>query len=250
MALSYPLLLKSAVLLQVDRSSTYEKLVRFLENITFRAAARGGRAAVESRLNNVLINSKDEESLNANIDNFIKGIPYEYWSDTELKNAISNRGIYFNHKVCTYLLWRYEQSLCTENYPTTRIVWEDIMKKESIEHIAPQTPREGNVAEGYGEYKDIESPENGIESGEWLHSIGNLLLLSQSQNSAAGNKSLSEKLNIYDGENSLIRQQQEVRNFMDTNNPIWDAKSIERRGKHIINVAMNIWDISKILSTN
>lgn len=251
MALSYPLLLKSTVLLQVNRSSTYKRLVQFLENITFRAAARGGRAAIESRLNNILVNSKDEKSLNSNIDAFIQGIPYEYWSDTELKNAISNRGIYFNHKVCTYLLWRYEQSLCTKNYPTTRIVWEDIMKKESIEHIAPQTPKEGKVAEGYGEYKDIESPENGIESGEWLHSIGNLLLLSQSQNSAAGNKSLDVKLSIYDSENSLIRQQQEVRGFMDNpDNLLWDAKSIERRGKHIIEVAMNIWDLSNIPSSN
>lgn len=246
MAQSYPLLLKSKIIAQVD-DKTYYRLVRLLENITFRASARGGRAAIESRLNNILRNAIDNQSFNEQIDLFILGIPYEYWSDNELRNALNNRGIYFNHRVCSYLLWRYEQSLCPKNYPVERVKWEDVMKKESLEHIAPQTPKDENVARGYGIYRDLENPEEGIESGEWLNSIGNMLLLSQSQNSAAGNKDLNEKLKIYEEENSLIRQQHEVVSFMkDPQNPFWDKDCIERRGKHIIDVAMDIWDVNKI----
>ena len=246
MAQSYPLLLKSKIIAQVD-DKTYYRLVRLLENITFRASARGGRAAIESRLNNILRNATDNLSFNKQIDAFISGIPYEYWSDNELRNALNNRGIYFNHRVCSYLLWRYEQSLCPKNYPVERVKWEDVMKKESLEHIAPQTPKDENIAHSYGIYRDLVNPEEGIESGEWLNSIGNMLLLSQSQNSAAGNKDLNEKLKIYEEENSLIRQQHEVISFMkDPLNPFWDKDCIERRGKHIIDVAMDIWDVNNI----
>lgn len=246
MAQSYPLLLKSRVIAQVDEK-TYYRLVRLLENITFRAAARGGRAAIESRLNNILINATDAPSFNTQIDLFVSGIPYEYWSDKELRTALNSGGIYFNHRICSYLLWRYEQSLCPQNYPVERIKWEDIMNKESLEHIAPQTPKDEDRAHGYGKYRDIENPEEGIESGEWLNSIGNMLLLSQSQNSAAGNKDFKDKLEIYKEENSLIRQQQEIRSFIvDSQNPFWDKDCIERRGKHIIDAAMNIWDVSQI----
>ena len=231
MAQSYPLLLKSKIMAKVEEK-TYYRLVRLLENITFRAAARGGRAAIESRLNNILANANDNLSFNNQIDVFISGIPYEYWSDKELQSALSSGGIYFNHRICSYLLWRYEQSLCPPNHPKERVRWEDIMKKESLEHIAPQTPKD---------------EENGIESGEWLHSIGNMLLLSQSQNSSAGNKDLKDKLEIYKEENSLIRQQQEIVTFMDNpDNPFWDKACIERRGKHIIDAALAIWDVNKI----
>lgn len=246
MAQSYPILLKSKVIAKVE-DRTYYRLVRLLENVTFRAAARGGRAAIETRLNNILINANDDSSFNTQINTFVANIPYEYWSDKELKNAISSGGIYFNHRVCAYLLWRYEQSLCPPNHPATRVVWEDIMKKESLEHIAPQTPVDEERAHGYGIYRDIEHPDNGIESGEWLNSIGNMLLLSQSQNSAAGNRDLIDKLRIYEKENSLIRQQQEVCRFMkDPDHPFWDKDCIERRGNHIIETAMSIWDINKI----
>ena len=55
------------------------------------------------------------------------------------------------------------------------------------------------------------------------------------------------KLEIYKEENSLIRQQQEIVTFMDNpDNPFWDKACIERRGKHIIDAALAIWDVNKI----
>lgn len=246
MAQCLPLMIKSKIIARVSEK-TYYRLVKFLENIIFRAAVRGGRAVIESRLNNLLLNAKDDESFNSQIDLFIAGINYDYWSDRELKNALNSGGIYFNHRICSYLLWRYEQSLCPPNHPATRVNWEDIMKKESLEHIAPQTPKDEERCHGYGLYVDLENPENGISSGEWLNSIGNLVLLSQSQNSKAGNKDLKDKLYIYAEENSLIRQQQEIFKYIeDPKNPLWDKSCIERRGKDIIESAMRIWDVSNI----
>ena len=97
-------------------------------------------------------------------------------------------------------------------------------------------------------YRDIEAPEEGIETGEWLHSIGNLLLMSQRQNSAVGNKDfVSVKLPSYEGEASMLRQQKEVRSYVDDPaTPRWTKSAIERRGQHIIKQALMIWDFSKI----
>lgn len=252
MALSLPVLIKSKVVANVS-DDTYYRIVRFLENITFRDSVRGGRAEIESRLNGLLINSKDDVSFNDQINNFLDQLRvvswnyYTYWNDNELRNALNSGGIYYKRKVCSYLLWRYEQSLCPKDYPAPRVNWEDVIKKESLEHIAPQSLKDEPIARGYGKYVDLEHPEEGIASGEWLNSIGNMLLLSQSQNSAAGNKSIETKLNIYKEENSLLRQQQKVVSYiLDPEHPLWDKSCIERRGIDIIDAAMKIWDLKQI----
>ncbi len=154
--------------------------------------------------------------------------------------------------MCRYVLWRYEQSLCTKNYPATRISWENIMSDQSLEHIAPQTPPDGeSVAAGYGIYSDIEHPEEGIETGGWLNCLGNMLLLTQSQNSAAGNHPLADKLKIYKKENSLIRQQQEIQSLCKHNGTTdeysWDKECIKNRLDKIIKQALiEIWNFDLI----
>ena len=248
MALTLPLLIKAKVIANTTEQ-TYSRLIRLAENFTFRQAARGGRAAIESRLHGLLVNSWDDASFNQQMNNFVDRMRWDYWNDNELRRVLSSGFIYGNRKVCTYLLWRYEQSLCPQDYPAPRLNWEDIVRKESLEHIAPQHPQDGKpLASGYGEYKNLEFPEEGIETGEWLHSIGNLLLMSQSQNSAVGNKDfISVKLPSYESETSMLRQQKEIREFVDNPAaPCWNKSAIERRGNHIIEQALKIWNIDKI----
>ena len=248
MALTLPLLIKAKVIANTTEQ-TYSRLIRLAENFTFRQAARGGRAAIESRLHGLLVNSWDDASFNQQMNNFVDRMRWDYWNDNELRRVLSSGFIYGNRKVCTYLLWRYEQSLCPQDYPAPRLNWEDIVRKESLEHIAPQHPLDGKpLANGYGEYKNLEYPEEGIETGEWLHSIGNLLLMSQSQNSAVGNKDfISVKLPSYESETSMLRQQKEIREFVDNPaTPCWNKSAIERRGNHIIKQALKIWNIDKI----
>lgn len=243
MAQSWPLLLKAKVIANVETSS-WERLVRLLENVTFRSVLRGGRADIESRLHQILVNFSNDISLNQRIDVFKENMKYEYWNDNEFLNALNNGYIYLRRKACTYLLWRYEQNLCPEDYPNPKVAWNDLVKSESLDHIAPQHPTDGNpIASGYGEYDG----DNGIESSERLHYIGNLVLMSQSQNSSIGNRNFVEvKLKSFE-EDNLMWQQKEIRNFVDDNeHPVWDKAAIERRGKHIIEIAMKIWSFDKI----
>jgi uncharacterized protein with ParB-like and HNH nuclease domain len=193
-ALSYPFLIK-AYALNADKKEI-ERLEKLFENLTFRYLIRGGRADLESRLNWSLINLK-------NIPEQIEGIKnailhdgwWGYWSDSEMKNHLQS-GWFYGNRVDNYLLWRYESYISSKDYPaSSKVSYRDFISNESIEHIAPQTPTNGEpVANGYGVYEDIQDPENGIVSGEWINSLGNLMLISQRHNSSIGNKPYSQKL--------------------------------------------------------
>lgn len=243
MAQSWPLLLKAKVIANVE-DKTWRRLVRLLENITFRSLIRGGRADVESRLHQLLMNFNDDSSLNQRIDIFKESMRSDYWNDSELRNALNSGYIYGRRKASTYLLWRYEQHLCPRDYPNPKVAWEDVMNSQSLDHIAPQHPKDNEpLASGYGNYDG----ENGIESDGWLHSIGNLVLMSQEQNSSIGNRDFVEvKLQSYENAN-LMWQQKEIINYVsDRNNPVWDKDAIERRGNHIIDEAIKIWNFDMV----
>ena len=178
-----PVLIKAYVIANVSQD-TMHRLKVLLENFTFRAMVRGGRASVESRLNRLLINATNEESVLQNIMSFIDSMRHDYWNDRQFMDALNNGYIYNRTKACSYLLWRYEETLWAKGYKANLFN----IEKESIEHIAPQHPREGEcLANGYGAYNDADTPANGIESGEWLSSIGNLMLVSTRHNSSLGN---------------------------------------------------------------
>ena len=99
-----------------------------------------------------------------------------YWNDSQLYNHLSN-GWFYGNRVDNYVLWRYEQYLCNKDYPIPKVIYSEVISNESIEHIAPQT-QPNPTENGYGIYEDKENPEEGILSGEWLNSIGNLILMS------------------------------------------------------------------------
>lgn len=251
MAQCYPLMIRCRIICNAS-DEVYARTLKMVENVIFRAAIRGGRAEIESRLNVFLGEMHDNDTIMVAIDNFIEKMKWDYWNDTELKNALCSSSMYFNKNMCRYVLWRYEQSLCPKDYPATRISWDNIMTDQSLEHIAPQTPRDENpIAAGYGIYSDIEHPEIGIDSGGWLNCIGNMMLLTQSQNSAAGNRPLKDKLDVYDKEDSLIRQQHEIRNFCkvsaETQEYLWDSDCIRKRRDYIVEQALSkIWNFDNI----
>ena len=112
-----------------------------------------------------------------------------YWSDREMLNQLKS-GWFYRNRVDNYLLWRYEQYLCNDNYPTPKITYEDVISNESIEHIAPQT-QSNPLENGYGIYEDTENPSEGIVSGEWMNCVGNLMLMAGRQNSSLGPSAIS-----------------------------------------------------------
>ncbi len=245
MALSYPFFIKCDRCKTSD--DTFKRMARFLENITFRSLIRGGRADVESRLNWFLINGGTDGEINGGIDAMINKIKTDwwwgYWSDNELMRCVDT-GWFYKNRVDNYLLWKYELFLCNENHPKPhQVTFKDLIRNESIEHIAPKTPTNGDpIANGYGDYEG----DSGIASGEWLNCVGNLMLISQSHNSSIGNKPFAEKLASY-GKDNLLNQQKEIVDFVeDKNNPIWDKTAIEKRHEKIKNAVKEIWNLNKI----
>lgn len=250
MALSYPIFIKA------DRCNitekTFNRLAHFLENVTFRSLIRGGRADIASRLNCFLITTKtDDISVNTEINSMIQHLKtdwdWRFWNDDELMRRV-NTGWFYQNRVDNYLLWKYEMYLCNDNHSMPlKVSFDDLIHQESIEHIAPQTPTNGDsVANGYGVYEDKDNPQNGIVSGEWLNCVGNLMLISQSHNSSIGNKPFAEKLASY-GKDNLLNQQKEIVEFVeDKDNPRWDKSAIERRHNKIKAAVKDVWDLDKI----
>lgn len=244
MAWSLPVLIRASVIANV-RDNTLNCLTVLLENFTFRAMIRGGRASVESRLNKLIDGAKNDSRFIDNIRQFVTDLKYGYWNDRQFQQALSNGYVYNRNKACSYLLWRYEETLSNQGYKTPLYTIDD----ETLEHIAPQTERNENLASGYGIYNDLKESDNGIESGEWLNSIGNLVLASRSHNSSLGNKDFKEKLASY-GKANLLMQQKEICDLYPSGetNPVWDKGKIEQRGLKIINAALQIWNIKNIES--
>jgi hypothetical protein len=211
---------------------------------------RGGRAEIESRLNWYLIHlegSTVSEHIDGLNDAILHDSWWEYWSDNEMKSYLQS-GWFYGNRIDNYLLWRYEMKISRSDYQLShKFSYRDFISNESIEHIAPQTPTDGKPVEaGYGVYEDEETPEKGIVSGEWMNSLGNLMLISQRHNSEIGNKPFSKKLKSY-GDKNLLHQQKEIVDFItDKDNPVWDVTAIEKRFDKIVKIAMDIWDIKNV----
>lgn len=246
MAFSYPILIKAKLSNVGD--DIFIRLIKLMENLTFRSLVRGGRADITSRLQNVLPSANDSQSFNQMIDSVIWKLRNDwwwgYWSDTEMLNHLKSK-LFYGYRIDNYLLWRYEQYLCNDNYPIPKVAYEDVISYESIEHIAPQTqpnPLENN----YGIYEDGENPSESIVSGEWMNCVGNLMLMAGRQNSSLGNCSFLRKLQVY-GKDNLLNQQKEIIEFVtDKDNPVWDKASIERRFNKILYAAKEIWRLENI----
>ena len=74
-----------------------------------------------------------------------------------------------------------------------------------------------------------------------------MLLVSAPHNSSLGNNNFKDKLADYSKSNLMMQQKELVEQFKDVENPIWDKACIEARGKRIIDKAMEIWNLDKIM---
>ena len=248
LALAYPFLIRAK--LHEASIVQLERLAKLLENITFRSLLRGGRADIQSRLNDYLTKIADHtyvEAVISGITNDLRSHGWGYWSDKDMAQYLA--GWMYGNRVDNYLLWRYEIYLCskTDYRKPLKVRYEDLIDQESIEHIAPQTPTNGEpVANGYGVYEDKDNPENAIAPGTWMNRLGNLMLISQRHNSTIGNKPFKDKLDSY-GKDSPLNQQKQVADFVaDRSNPVWDKIAIEKRHRAILEAAKCIWSLDNI----
>ena len=250
MALVYPFLFKFTRLNDCF-NQVFNRLLHFLENIIFRAQLRGGRAELTSRLNGML-SFQTAEELNGKISQAVVALKddnsyWGYWGNGEMCRCLG--GYFYGNRVDNYFYWQYELYCNNKNgYGSPLgIRYSDIIRSENIEHIAPRTPTGSNpILNGYGIYRDETNPENGIESGQYLNCIGNLMLIAETHNKSIGNCCFAEKLASY--ENSSLVQQREIKDFASNQDgmPIWDTKAIKKRKDAMIAAALEIWSLDRI----
>lgn len=157
---------------------------------------------------------------------------------TRIDKRFSNGDGFYGWRDLRYLLFEYEYKKAEET-GIEKLGWTPFTKVEkdkvTIEHILPQTPTKWYWKNQFRQYTDAEIK---ILSG----TLGNLLPLSQSVNSALQNDSFADKKSsksigrrgYEDGSHSEI----EVSRQAD-----WDAQRILKRGMKLLKFIETRWDI-------
>lgn len=228
----YPFLIKGLKYFK-DDALKLEQLFKTMEILSFRYKLINSRSDIVSKLYPSLRNFKgDVMALNAEIK-LTLNVNW-YWCDARIEEFL-NDNMYENSMV-NYVLWEYEHSLQLKGYDTNKIK----IPKEQIEHISPQTADSVWVAPGYEVDKNNMYSEQFVE--DWLNSIGNLLLISNSQNASIGNKPFKHKLKSYTS-NPILKQQAEIATFLEASKKkqTWDSLAIERRQEKILIFSRKRW---------
>jgi len=206
-------------------------LFRILEIVTFRAKLVNSRANINERLNSILLNFEgDLTQLNDDIREKLNEA--WYWGDTNMKHYLN--GNMYGNNVLNYLLWEYENSIQNKGYKIKQFKLEN----EQIEHISPRKPTITTelIASGY----DVTELNNYVEGfeDEYLHCLGNLMLISGSHNASIGNICFDDKLLSYNS-NPLLNQQAEIKDFCEVIE--WKKVNIDNRHDKIINFCKKRW---------
>lgn len=204
------------------------KICSSLEVMVLRHRLIGTRAELISRINDIYQKfTFDNQDINPIIDRieWMKNVTnaslwWAYWNKNELEKSIQGG---MHHSIAKFLLWKYENHLEKQGengYSQTRF---DNIESPELEHIAPQTPTNGEpIAAGYCEYDDE-------FKNQYIDCLGNYLLLSKSHNCSVGNKPFSEKRSSY----NHLAQQREIKN-MTSDAEIWDKEKISQRKDKIV----------------
>lgn len=203
------------------------KICSSMETLVLRHRLIGTRAEMTSRINGVYQEFKAEQpDLKPIIDRIVwmkttTDWWWAYWNTTEFEKSIQGG---MHHATAKFLLWKYENHLENQGkngYSLTRF---DNIESPELEHIAPQTPTNGEpIAAGYCEYDEE-------FRNQYIDCLGNYLLLSKSHNCSVGNRPFSEKRSSY----NHLGQQREIQN-MTAEADIWNKEKISLRKDKIVN---------------
>lgn len=205
-------------------------LCKSLESLVLRHRLIGTRADITSRINEVYQKFTEENKSTQQIIeriNWMKNVPndswwWAYWNNSKLNESLQG---WIKPSTAKYILWKYENHLESQGksgYIATRF---DRIIDPELEHIAPQTE---NPESGYDKY-DEEFRQ------QYIDNLGNYLLLSKSHNCSVGNKPFAEKRKSYDNS----KQQLEIQNLTDSDNPVWTKELIQKRKEKIIDFVMD-----------
>ncbi len=246
MADVWPILIKAKM--KITEQSIFYKVVKLCENLAVRFMIINSRAS-KNRFNSLLEKANDSSSFNNFVDEVMfkinRDINWGYWSDENFLERLNSGYFYNQHTPLhrNYLLWKYELAIRDENYPYDSD-FKKYIKDVNADHIAPQTENE-KIESGYGPYNNDADPQKGIESGHWLHCLGNLVLISGPENKAFGNKAFNIKLSYY--KKDPLAQLKEISSFVSHSDPEWNVSAIQKRHKKIIDTLKSIYCFSSSL---
>ncbi|GHT21947.1 hypothetical protein AGMMS4957_11530 [Bacteroidia bacterium] len=204
------------------------KLCLSLESLVLRHRLIGTRADLTSRINSWY---QDFTEDNKNIVPIIENIKWmitepnenwwwAHWNNSALENALQGS---IHHPIAKFLLWKYENYLERDGKNGYSVSRFDKINCPELEHIAPQTPTDGEpVAAGYCEYDEE-------FVNQYINCLGNYLLLSKSHNCSVGNKPFIEKYDSY----KHLAQQREVQELA-KESKTWTKELIQTRKEKII----------------
>ncbi|MGG3925911.1 DUF262 domain-containing HNH endonuclease family protein [Metabacillus fastidiosus] len=244
------------ILVTLNKEIDAKKLIKLLKNmerfqfLVFRLTRRASNTQNSHfyRLANDYHNDKNEITIERIIDNIAwltDGEDEEYyhgWYDVEkfedyIADQFRKENGFYSWNGLKYFLYEYEIYLKEQADGETKVSWESIAKKDSIEHILPQESSEEcwqKVLKGYSKK----------QKHQLLHSLGNLVVISQSKNSSLQNKCFNfkkkhkgqdERLYGYvNGSYSEIA----VAQYID-----WTPEHIVERGIRLLEFMEHRWDI-------
>lgn len=199
------------------------QLCKALESMLLRQRLIGTNAKIASRLNDVYQGFTEEEPEIQPIIGRIEWMKNEYsyywahWNTEKLKANIQG-GIHW--PTAKYLLWKYENHLGGQGKGGYKpIRFDDLLENPELEHIAPQTE---NPEAGYDSYDDDFTEQ-------YLHCLGNYLLVPESHNRSIGNKPFKDKRDSY----TQLAQQREIRE-MTKDDLKWTKEKIAERKEKIV----------------
>ena len=148
-----------------------------------------------------------------------------YPNNNEFHDSLKHSPLYSNSSKATkYILYKAEYFKNTQNRTQT-VNYEDL----TVEHILPQTEY-ANLGNCWTYSFDLGEYE------KYVHTLGNLTLVTQEKNSQLGNRCFDEKKSIYQTDSFMMTKELENK-YSD-----WSSEEIERHADEMIDeFIMKIW---------
>jgi len=156
---------------------------------------------------------------------------------TQIRRELQTGEGYYGLQLTKVLLYEYEDHLRRAHKGDRKVKWASV-GNETIEHVYPQEPREWTNFNN-----KLGTRNKKVKRNSYCHSLGNLLLLSRSKNSALQN-------NPYKGkhEDKAKRSRFVNGSFSETEVAAtysdWMPSHIEKRGQQLLRFAEERWDFS------
>ena len=168
---------------------------------------------------------------------------YHGWFDPErfvqhIKEQYDKREGYFTWNGLRYFLYEYELHLQEQSRGDQKVSWTDFNKKDTIEHIYPQNPKDDCWKYPFANYSKKDRKKI-------LHSLGNLVLLARSKNSELKNKCFDYKKIHENKDGNIVGFCNGSYSEIEVSyNEEWTPNEILDRGKNLIEFLENRWDIN------